>query len=183
MARIFIPLGIAFQIQDDILNLTGDFQAYSKDFCGDLWEGKHTLILIHALRRADPFERARALDVLARPRPLKQTDSPFASVAMRNLLSDLVASGDITSRGYEELRAYAERAETGEAGRYRGAEDVAFLRELVDRYGSIPYAFDVAQRHARRFERELKRAIGGWPASVHRDFLIQLAEYVIRRTH
>ena len=50
IGRIFIALGIAFQIQDDVLNLIADEGAYGKDLWGDLWEGKHTLILIHALR-------------------------------------------------------------------------------------------------------------------------------------
>src|SRR5579872_7411623 len=41
VARIgwqFIPLGIAFQIQDDILSLTSDEAVYGKDHLGDLWE-------------------------------------------------------------------------------------------------------------------------------------------------
>jgi geranylgeranyl pyrophosphate synthase len=39
-------VGGAFQIQDDILNLTGDFAMYGKEIGGDLWEGKRTLMLI-----------------------------------------------------------------------------------------------------------------------------------------
>jgi geranylgeranyl diphosphate synthase type II len=42
-------VGAAFQIQDDILNLTGDFEAYGKEIRGDLWEGKRTLMLIHLM--------------------------------------------------------------------------------------------------------------------------------------
>ncbi len=41
-------LGAAFQIQDDLLNLVGD-DRYGKELNGDLWEGKRTLLLIHAL--------------------------------------------------------------------------------------------------------------------------------------
>ena len=63
IGRLFTPLGVAFQIQDDILNLAGEqlgtATGYGKDACGDLWEGKHTLILIHTLRMADPEERGR----------------------------------------------------------------------------------------------------------------------------
>jgi len=51
-------LGAAFQIQDDLLNLVAD-AAYGKERDGDLWEGKRTLMLIHALRQATPDERAR----------------------------------------------------------------------------------------------------------------------------
>jgi geranylgeranyl diphosphate synthase type II len=42
-------VGAAFQIQDDILNLTGEFDRYGKEIGGDLWEGKRTLMLIHLL--------------------------------------------------------------------------------------------------------------------------------------
>jgi geranylgeranyl diphosphate synthase type II len=62
-------LGSAFQIQDDVLNLDGASAAYGKEAAGDLWEGKRTMILLHALRNASPAERARALAALARPRP------------------------------------------------------------------------------------------------------------------
>jgi geranylgeranyl diphosphate synthase type II len=67
LGRIAIPLGIAFQIQDDILNLSANSETYGKDSCGDLWEGKHTLILIHALRSATPSDRSEALTILRKP--------------------------------------------------------------------------------------------------------------------
>ena len=70
LGQVTIPLGIAFQIQDDILNISADADTYGKDFCGDLWEGKHTLILIHALRTARHDERLRALEILRKPQPL-----------------------------------------------------------------------------------------------------------------
>ena len=67
-------LGAAFQIQDDVLNLLARESDYGKEIAGDLWEGKHTLILLHALRSMDAGERARALEILDRPRP--DTDGP-----------------------------------------------------------------------------------------------------------
>jgi geranylgeranyl diphosphate synthase, type II len=50
-------LGAAFQIRDDILNLTGDPGVYGKERFGDLREGKRTLMLIHLLAVADPADR------------------------------------------------------------------------------------------------------------------------------
>lgn len=50
-------VGAAFQIQDDILNLTGDFATYGKEIGGDLWEGKRTLMLIHLMNTCTPKER------------------------------------------------------------------------------------------------------------------------------
>jgi geranylgeranyl diphosphate synthase, type II len=54
-------LGAAFQIQDDILNLTGEFSKYRKEIGGDLREGKRTLMLIRLLNVCTPTER-RALE-------------------------------------------------------------------------------------------------------------------------
>ncbi len=50
-------LGAAFQIQDDILNLVGDRTRYGKEILGDIWEGKRTLMLVHALRQCTADER------------------------------------------------------------------------------------------------------------------------------
>lgn len=61
-------LGAAFQIQDDLLNLTGDEQAYGKERDGDLWEGKRTLMMIRLFRGSTPAERAQLAVLLARPR-------------------------------------------------------------------------------------------------------------------
>jgi geranylgeranyl diphosphate synthase, type II len=61
-------LGVGFQLQDDVLNLV-PAERYGKESCGDLWEGKHTLILIHAVRNARDDERQRAIEVLRKRRP------------------------------------------------------------------------------------------------------------------
>ena len=52
-------LGAAFQIQDDLLNLTGRLDRYGKEITGDLWEGKRTLVLIEYMRICPPNERTR----------------------------------------------------------------------------------------------------------------------------
>ena len=53
-------LGAAFQITDDLLNLRADPEEYGKEIGGDLWEGKRTLMLLHALRYAGADDRDRA---------------------------------------------------------------------------------------------------------------------------
>ncbi|MGA9568324.1 MAG: polyprenyl synthetase family protein [Candidatus Korobacteraceae bacterium] len=60
--------GAAFQIQDDILNLSADYQKYGKEIAGDLWEGKRTLMLIHSLKHSGAREKSRLQRFLARPR-------------------------------------------------------------------------------------------------------------------
>lgn len=64
-------IGVAFQIQDDVLNLTADESQYGKEIGGDLWEGKHTLILLHMFRSAKPQEAEKARQILAKPRAKK----------------------------------------------------------------------------------------------------------------
>lgn len=55
--------GLAFQIQDDVLNLVGTREATKKDFRSDITEGKRTLVGIHALQHSD--KRDRLLEILA----------------------------------------------------------------------------------------------------------------------
>lgn len=57
MVRFGFFLGAAFQIRDDVLNLTGTTKAYGKESLGDLREGKRTLMLIHLLAAAGPSDR------------------------------------------------------------------------------------------------------------------------------
>jgi geranylgeranyl diphosphate synthase type II len=57
-------LGAAFQIQDDLLNLEGHFQAYGKEIDGDLVEGKRTLMLIHLLQKCSRREKAQLRTML-----------------------------------------------------------------------------------------------------------------------
>lgn len=60
-------LGAAFQIQDDIMNLLPDHR-YGKERDGDLWEGKRTLMVIHAFAQCSPDEHQRLSAVLAKAR-------------------------------------------------------------------------------------------------------------------
>jgi len=57
-------VGVAFQIQDDILNITGDPEAYGKEWGGDITEGKRTLMVIYTLRKASEADRERLLEIL-----------------------------------------------------------------------------------------------------------------------
>ena len=65
MLRFGFFLGAAFQIRDDVLNLTGSTGAYGKEPLGDLREGKQTLMLIHLLAAAGPADRAQVVDYVA----------------------------------------------------------------------------------------------------------------------
>lgn len=66
-------LGAAFQIQDDLLNLQGDYKKYGKEIAGDLLEGKRTLMLIHLLRTASPADREKVRSFLGKTRRERTT--------------------------------------------------------------------------------------------------------------
>jgi geranylgeranyl diphosphate synthase type II len=66
--RFGFYMGAAFQIQDDLLNLTGDYRRYGKEIGGDLWEGKRTLMLIHLLNNCAWDEKVRLRDFLSKSR-------------------------------------------------------------------------------------------------------------------
>jgi geranylgeranyl diphosphate synthase, type I len=55
---------IAFQIQDDLLNILGNEKTMGKDYLSDIFESKRTLMVIHCLAAADPADRRRLVDLL-----------------------------------------------------------------------------------------------------------------------
>ena len=60
-----LDAGLAFQIQDDLLNLVGDAKAQGKDFRSDITEGKRTLIVTKALELLDARPRQELVDILS----------------------------------------------------------------------------------------------------------------------
>jgi octaprenyl-diphosphate synthase len=64
-----ISLGIAFQIQDDVLDLVGDVRQVGKTLGSDLEKCKLTLPLIHFRDNAPPEHRALLLSLLSGPDP------------------------------------------------------------------------------------------------------------------
>jgi geranylgeranyl diphosphate synthase type II len=153
-------LGVAFQIQDDVLNLIGSTVDYGKEIAGDLWEGKHTLILIHALRNARAAERERAICILSKSRP------PVA-------VGSGAADGDIRNPGLDRHQA---------PSTYKTRDDVEFLMELIVRYDGIAYASAVAERRASRAAHAFERIERRLAPSSHATFIRELVEFVTRRT-
>jgi geranylgeranyl diphosphate synthase type II len=74
LISIGTKLGVGFQIQDDVLNLSGDEEKYGKEIADDLLEGKRTLILIHLLESCSEAERARFILIMNKRRDEKLED-------------------------------------------------------------------------------------------------------------
>ncbi len=68
--------GLAFQIQDDVLNLVGKKESVGKDFRSDITEGKRTLVAIHALQHS--AQRDRLLAILS----ARETDAAVLDEAV-----------------------------------------------------------------------------------------------------
>jgi octaprenyl-diphosphate synthase len=94
-------LGLAFQIVDDVLDLTAKDDVLGKPATSDLREGKATLAVIHALERGTGAEREAIRMVLA--------DRSFARVPHAEILEILHRHGSI-AYAMDTACAYAEAA-------------------------------------------------------------------------
>jgi len=56
--RFGINIGLAFQLQDDLLDVYGDSATFGKNIGGDILCDKKTFLLINALRLANPSQKA-----------------------------------------------------------------------------------------------------------------------------
>jgi geranylgeranyl diphosphate synthase type II len=166
-------LGAAFQITDDLLNLRADPEAYGKEIGGDLWEGKRTLMLLHAFRSAEPPDRSRAVQILAKRRP-----SAVGELGLVAMLDRLTARGDLSQTGRAEIVARLQEHRPSET---KSLNDIRWLYELIRRVGSPKYAREVAARHAEAATAVLS-GLDWLPPSRHRDAVVALVDYVHRRT-
>ncbi len=64
MSEYAIKMGIAFQIQDDYLDLVGDQEEIGKDVGSDIRRGKRTLMVIHALHNLEENKKNRLIEIL-----------------------------------------------------------------------------------------------------------------------
>ncbi len=63
--KVAEAMGVAFQIQDDILDIVGEKFAKGKGGLGmDITEGKRTLMVIHTLKNATEEDRKRLIEIL-----------------------------------------------------------------------------------------------------------------------
>jgi octaprenyl-diphosphate synthase len=94
-------LGLAFQIVDDVLDLTATDDVLGKPTASDLREGKATLAVIHALERGTGADREAIRTVLA--------DRSFNRVAHADILEILQRHGSL-AYAMDTACAYAEAA-------------------------------------------------------------------------
>lgn len=95
-------LGLAFQLQDDFLDVYGDPKVFGKKIGGDILCGKKTFLLIHALQRANLTQRTELLELLA-DHSLQPADKIARVTALYNEL-------DIRALTLRAINSYYEQA-------------------------------------------------------------------------
>ncbi|UCF67011.1 MAG: polyprenyl synthetase family protein [Acidobacteriota bacterium] len=105
LARFGMSLGIAFQLVDDLLDLTADERQLGKPVASDLREGRLTLPLIDLLERGGPEERE----------------------GVRRVLED----GSFERYSFAKLRAGLERYECLEASRRLAEQEAEAARQIM----------------------------------------------------
>ena len=111
-------LGLAFQIQDDLLNLVGTDEAKKKDFRSDITEGKRTLVVVHALQNTEPAARERLVEILSS----KERDP--------EVLAEAVAIMEETG-SIDYARTFAEDLTLNAKARLAGALPPSQYRDLL----------------------------------------------------
>lgn len=111
-----LDTGLAFQIQDDVLNLVGTEEQTKKDFRNDITEGKRTLIVVHALSNSD--ERERLIEILS-----SRTKDP---AQLEEAVAIMERSGSI-----DYARDYAEELVNSAKERITTILDTSLSRDLL----------------------------------------------------
>jgi geranylgeranyl diphosphate synthase, type II len=106
MLRFGFFLGAAFQIRDDILNLTSSPAVYGKESLGDLREGKRTLMLAHLLTAANSRDRARVVQYL-RLEPAERSPAVISQILNLMHSHGSVAFANEFARGIARSAAIA----------------------------------------------------------------------------
>jgi geranylgeranyl diphosphate synthase type II len=127
LVRFGFFLGAAFQIADDLLNLTGDEAAYGKEWRGDLYEGKRTLMLVHLLDAVSPGDRRWLESFLALDRS-QRTENDVDRV--HGLMTDH-GSIDFARHFGDGIAAAAEGLFDNAFGGLPDTEERRFIHQLV----------------------------------------------------
>lgn len=114
-----LDTGLAFQIQDDLLNLIGEEESTKKDFRNDITEGKRTLVVVHALQNLDGPHRDRLIEILSS----KEKDPEVLAEAVELMES----SGSI-----DYARSYAENLTSIAKNRLRDMVEPSDARDLLE---------------------------------------------------
>lgn len=124
MRRIGVDLGIAFQLRDDLLGLTGAPEVTGKPAGDDVREGKRTFVLWRAWTQTDDAGRARIGSVLG--------DRTADEAAVAGAI-EVVTATDAQQWCERQIAERADRARHELSGAGLDGSRTALLVELLDR--------------------------------------------------
>ncbi|MBI4119860.1 MAG: polyprenyl synthetase family protein [Parcubacteria group bacterium] len=96
LSKYALPVGAAFQIQDDILGVFGSEAEIGKSTDSDIREGKLTMLKMEALKRAGPADKKTLLRVLGNPRAKKSEIAAVRDIFVRTGAHDYAKKQSLT---------------------------------------------------------------------------------------
>lgn len=96
-----LNLGIAFQIQDDLLDISADEKEFGKTIGGDLIEGKKTFLFLEALEKSSGEDRKKLLNVIER-KGIRRNQVPTYKMIYEKL--------GVLDDARREIKAYTKKA-------------------------------------------------------------------------
>ena len=117
-------LGVAFQLQDDILDVYGDPEKFGKQVGGDIISNKKTYLLLKALELANPTQKAE----------LKQwlSASPSDSKEKVAVVTEIYNQLQIRRYAEEAMHAYADKAFAALDAIRQPEDHKQYLRDFAD---------------------------------------------------
>ncbi len=95
-----IPIGIAFQIQDDILGMFSSEKKLGKSIASDIEEGKNTLMVVKARELASPKQKKQLASIFGKKHPSKKEIETFKRILIE---TGAVAYTKKIATGYLEI--------------------------------------------------------------------------------
>ena len=127
--EVGLNLGLAFQLQDDVLDVWGDEATFGKEIGGDIMNNKKTYLLINALNRAQGDDLGGLRRWITDEYAMRQEKVP----AVRAIYERL----GLRQLAQEAIAAYTQKALDGLAQVAMGDDDrkefAEFINRLVDR--------------------------------------------------
>ena len=107
-----LKAGLAFQLQDDLLNLVGDAKTQGKDFRSDITEGKRTLLVVKAievlLANAESNAKDSTRDATAAKASYKKLISLLSSKTNDPILLEEAVELIVSTGAVDDVRTYAQ---------------------------------------------------------------------------
>lgn len=112
ISKFAVPVGIAFQIQDDILGIFGDEEKIGKPVGSDIQEGKQTILVVKALEKANKKQKEILLNLVGKKDITKKEIEEFRKIIREtkaldyanNLAQKLVEEGkrEVANIGFDK---------------------------------------------------------------------------------